>query len=373
MRQQDAEEFLSHFLSSIRRQLKKTGAGPDPTEVFRFGMEQRLQCGDCKKVRYRVDATDAASVPVPKREKGKDADGKDLFEEISLKECLDLLTGTEALEYTCPSCQKQVIATKQTKFSTFPEVLVVHAKKFQLVNWVPTKLDIPVLLPEDDILQLDDYIGRGLQPGETEFPDDAAAAPALPQFNVEAMGQLEAMGFPAVRCQKALLATGNSDPQAAMEWLFQHMDDPDIDAPIQTSAPSGAAEPSPEVVELISAMGFTSAQAKKALRETGGDPERAVDWLFSHPDDNGEDSAPAASAAPQAASVGGSSTLPARYRLKAFISHKGPSVHSGHYVAHIRGPDGAWVLFNDEKVVRADAESVRELKKLAYLYVFERA
>lgn len=112
MRQQDAEEFLSHFLSSIRRQLKKTGAGPDPTEVFRFGMEQRLQCGDCKKVRYRVDATDAASVPVPKRENGKDADGKDLFEEISLKECLDLLTGTEALEYTCPSCQKQVIATK---------------------------------------------------------------------------------------------------------------------------------------------------------------------------------------------------------------------------------------------------------------------
>ena len=42
-------------------------------------------------------------------------------------------------------------------------------------------------------------------------------------------------------------------------------------------------------------------------------------------------------------------------------------------MAHIRGADGAWVLFNDEKVVRADAESVRELKKLAYLYVFERA
>ena len=31
-----------------------------------------------------------------------------------------------------------------------------------------------------------------------------------------------------------------------------------------------------------------------------------------------------------------------------------------------------WVLFNDEKVVKADTESVRELKKLAYLYVFER-
>jgi ubiquitin carboxyl-terminal hydrolase 5/13 len=61
-------------------------------------------------------------------------------------------------------------------------------------------------------------------------------------------------------------------------------------------------------------------------------------------------------------------------------------VHSGHYVAHIRVPnlksvanlgeaaaeEDGWVLFNDEKVVKADRESVKELKKLAYLYVFER-
>lgn len=37
---------------------------------------------------------------------------------------------------------------------------------------------------------------------------------------------LEGMGFPTVRCQRALLATGNSDGEAAMEWLFAHMDDP---------------------------------------------------------------------------------------------------------------------------------------------------
>lgn len=109
--------------------------------------------------------------------------------------------------------------------------------------------------------------------------------------------------------------------------------------------------------------------------------ERAVEWLFNHPDDNGEDTAPATSSSEKAPP--GSSRLPARYRLKAFISHKGPSVHSGHYVAHIRMPRtgdamnmddvaGDWVLFNDEKVVRADATSVRELKKLAYMYVFER-
>ena len=102
------------------------------------------------------------------------------------------------------------------------------------------------------------------------------------------MAQLEGMGFPTVRCQKALLATGNSDAKAAMEWLFQHMDDPgacrpflceaeaysentaaDIDAPIQASGSgSSAPEPAQEQVAMLADMGFTPAQGRKALRET---------------------------------------------------------------------------------------------------------
>ncbi|KAI0816905.1 ubiquitinyl hydrolase [Trametes gibbosa] len=376
MRQQDAEEFFTHLVTVLRRHAKRAGADArgEPTEVFAFGMEQRLQCGECKRVRYRVDAMDTVSVPVPAREKGKDVEGKVLYEDVPLTECLDIVAGTEALEYQCPACHKKVIATKQTRFATFPEVLVVHAKKFRLVNWVPAKLDIPVIVPKSDELQLDAYLGRGLQPDETELPnDDAAAAPGVPQFNEAAMAQLEAMGFPTTRCQKALLATGNSDPEAAMEWLFAHMEDPDIDAPIQlpsSAVASGGPEPSAEQVGMLVDMGFTPAQARKALRETGGNAERAVEWLFSHPDDSGEGATPAAGSALQQA-TGGSATLPACFRLKAYISHKGPSVHAGHYIAHVRTEAG-WVLFNDEKVVRADAESVRELKKLAYMYVFER-
>jgi ubiquitin carboxyl-terminal hydrolase 5/13 len=100
---------------------------------------------------------------------------------------------------------------------------VIHAKKFQLVNWVPTKLDIPINLPPLDTLGLDKYIGSGLQATEVELPEEPSG---LPAFNAEAMAQLEGMGFPKVRCQKALLATGNADPNAAMEWLFAHMEDP---------------------------------------------------------------------------------------------------------------------------------------------------
>jgi hypothetical protein len=46
-----------------------------------------------------------------------------------------------------------------------------------------------------------------------------------------------------------------------------------------------------------------------------------------------------------------------------------------HYVAFIRKQDQkdrnmAWVLYNDEKVVKAD--DVEEMKKFAYVYFFER-
>ena len=254
-------------------------------------------------------------------------------------------------------------------------------------------IDVPVLVPDN--LTLDKYLGKGLQPNEEAMPEESAtSAPTEPIFDSVALNQLTMMGFPEIRCKKALLAVpGNVE--GAMDWLFQHMEDPDIDAPLQFSSTGSAPEPDPGVVAMLQDMGFSSAQAKKALRETvrttfncfargftesrtqNGDADRAVEWLFNHPDDTGEDALPSSrnTAAPQQVNYGGSSNLPAQYRLKAFISHKGFSVHSGHYVAHIRcdGKDSEeWVLFNDEKVVKADMESVNHLKKLAYLYVFER-
>ncbi|THH14073.1 hypothetical protein EW146_g6207 [Bondarzewia mesenterica] len=375
MRQQDSEEFFTYLLASLRRNAKRTGTSlsAEPTEIFSFGIEQRLQCTECKGVRYRVDGQDVLSIPVPAREKGKDVDGKTQYEEVRVKECLDIAMGVESLEYKCPQCQKDVVANKRSRLSTFPQVLVLHAKKFQLVNWVPTKLDIPLIFPSNDVIELDDYLGRGLQPGETELVEEQKDAPGLPQFHEASMAQLEAMGFPIIRCQKALLATGNNDAEAAMEWLFAHMEDPDIDAPIAVDTLSGgtSSEPDPEHINMLVDMGFTPAQVRKALRETNSDPARAVEWLFSHPEDTGEDSTSAPSSSAEASGLGGTRTLPARYMLKAFVSHKGPSVHSGHYVAHVRLGD-RWILFNDEKVVAADQESVKELKELAYLYIFER-
>jgi uncharacterized UBP type Zn finger protein len=117
-----------------------------------------------------------------------------------------------------------------------------------------------------------------------------------------------------------------------MEWLFQHMEDPDIDAPLDLGG-SGGVSADPEKIEMIGAMGFTPPQARKALRETGGDIERAVDWLFNHPDDQGDvdsDGGAADTAASLSKELAGSNELPARFQLRSIVCHKGTSIHAGY-------------------------------------------
>ena len=249
---------------------------------------------------------------------------------------------------------------------------------------MPTKLDIPVQV-SDGIFDLSPYCSSGLQPGEEEFPEDAAVSTgggSVTTFtpNAAALAQLESMGFGRNRCERALHATGNDDPEAAMNWLFGHMEDPDIDEPLKLGgggeATSGLVEPSK--IAQLGDMGIPAPQARKALRECAGDVNRAIDWVFSHPDDAGDVEGPgggdsvAATGPPQLA---GSADLPAKFELQSIVCHKGASIHTGHYVAFIRkqieDEGRQWVLFNDEKVVEAvDAE---EMKKFAYVYFFRRA
>ena len=33
--------------------------------------------------------------------------------------------------------------------------------------------DVPIILPDGDSIVLDQYLGKGLQPGETQLPEDA--------------------------------------------------------------------------------------------------------------------------------------------------------------------------------------------------------
>ncbi|KAI9031682.1 hypothetical protein CLU79DRAFT_694306, partial [Phycomyces nitens] len=293
MRQQDAYEFFQLFCKTVS-QKEHTNKDQDPTQTFDFSLEQRLQCG-----------------------------------KFGFYECLDRFVQEETVEgYNCPHCKEKTTAFKSVKFNTFPDVLVIHARRFAFVDWVPRKLDVKITFPKEPI-NLDKYLGTGQQPGEDILPEDEIPA-EVPSFDQSAVEQLMSMGFPEARCQKALINTGNNGAEVAMNWIFEHMDDPDIDAPLTASAPSSG--PTDDQIATLCDMGFTPAQAKKALKET---------VVYATP--------------------------PFDYRVKSFVSHKGTSVHCGHYVAHVR-KEGEWVLFNDNKVAIAPNPPIGE----AYVYFLQR-
>lgn len=332
MRQQDAFELFQHLFKLISR--SPHNDQKDPTAEFRFVLEQRLQCLGCHKVRYSSNEQDNIflDVPLVKLDAGSEgAEAANAYKPVTLKECLDNFTAPEKVELTCLSCGSRAGFTKQSLFKTFPNVLAVNARKMAVVNWVPIKIDVPVFVPLEPF-SMDSYLSKGLQPSEELLPEEPEnQAPAFVPDEA-AIAQLEAMGFPRNRAEKALHATGNSDANAAMEWLFAHLDDADIDAPLDLSAGSGGAGTAdPEKIEMLGAMGFGAPQAKKALRETGGDVERAVEWLFSHPDDQGimEDESLSEAADKSQKELAGSAALPAQFQLQSIVCHKGTSIHAG--------------------------------------------
>ncbi|KAI1079852.1 ubiquitinyl hydrolase [Whalleya microplaca] len=382
MRQQDAFELLQHLLKLVTRS-QHPAPLTDPTQPFRFAMEQRLQCLSCKKVRYSTNEQDNVFIDVP-IEKSPPVEGEgESYKPVTLKQCLDNFTAQEVVELTCAACGSKDGFTKRSLFKTFPTTLVVNARKMTIENWVPRKVDVPVIVGDGPFL-LDEYLSSGLQESEELLPEEEAAAAPTFVPNGGALDVLMAMGFSRNRCERALHATGNEDANAATEWLFGHMEDADIDEPLVV-APAGSGDSAaadPEKIEMLAAMGFGAPQARKALKETSGDVERAVEWLFSHPDDQGDfgdsgdsgDSGNAGAAPDTEKGDAGSAALPAKFQLQSIVCHKGTSIHTGHYVAFIRKlldtTVPKWVLFNDEKVV--EAGDVEEMKKTAYVYFFNR-
>lgn len=128
-------------------------------------------------------------------------------------------------------------------------------------------------------LALDNFRATGPVASEKLFPEGIcltrhipnhvdSVASAEPQFDADALNQLIGMGFPEIRCKRALLKTGNNGPDVAMNWLFEHMEDVDIDDPLPSSngaKPSGG--PSDAELAPLVDMGFTKKQAAIAMKE----------------------------------------------------------------------------------------------------------
>jgi len=389
--QQDAYEFYQYLLESIERSEHAESQGKyDPTRAFKIRFEDRIECDQSHMVKYTSRVDNTLSLPIPlstaELEQINDTQQKIAKKEkidpsnrprVALSRCIEAWATPELInDFFSNATGQRGTAHKTTRFATFPDVLTLHMRKFLLDGWVPKKLDVFLDAPDEiDLTHL--RAKGGLQPGETALPEHppasavpaAAAAAAEPQYDKQLVAQLMEMGFPQNRAIKAAVKTKNAPLDVAMEWLISHMEDADIDAPLETpkatSSPADAGPPE-ESVAMLCSMGFSRAQALKALKATQNNVERATEWIFSHAEDmdvvEGAGGAAVAAAPAETLPDG-----PGKYKLVAFISHMGTSTLSGHYVCHIL-VDGKWVLFNDRKVSACSDPP----KDMAYMYFYQR-
>jgi len=138
--------------------------------------------------------------------------------------------------------------------------------------------------------------------------------------SVEAISQLESMGFSSAASRTALRVSGNSNSvEAACEWLFANMDNID----------DACAKAERELEEK-----------EQAGRDASSTDDTTMNEII---DGKGE------------------------YELFGVVSHMGSNTACGHYVAHVK-KNNQWILFNDEKVAVSESPPLG----LGYLYFFRR-
>lgn len=357
MRQQDAAEYLTYFSDTLEKVEKRFAK--DSLSAMKFSTETRLQCDKCFKVRYTTENDQQMLiVPVPKSAE-------------SLIECLQAWRSPHQTDFSCPSCKTRESATVCTRVSSLPSVLAVLAQRFVFEDYTLQKrlnsVKVNTLGPVDFSFLREFSVNCDRQQ-ELLLPEDSAD----PVVDTSLVSQIVSMGFSETRAIKALLKTGGGDTEAALNWLFAHMDDADIDDPLPDSgASTDSWSKHADKVTSLMEMGFTDLQSKKALLESSFNVERAIEWVFSNCD------MPITEDDVVIANDSSNSTRPivnpnqsSSFELFGVISHKGSSTQCGHYVCHlqkiVKEQGRQWVLFNDNRVVKAPNFET----DFGYLYFF---
>ena len=293
--QQDAVEFLEFFMKKFALY-----------ENVSFDLQQTIKCAECGYETTTQSKPDYLQVPLV-----EDSNTVDLNDMISSYFKDEFLEGSK-----CEKCNGQECLKKHFGLVRGPQkCLIVVITRAALKNWVPSKVNTPVTIPSGVNLE-------GFKEEVKKF---------IP--NEDALNQLMMMGFDRDLCSEALKQTDN-DLEAACNAL--------LTGAVKVQSSSVVIDEA-SLVELLS-MGFDEELARRALELTQNNKENACDILLSSPEKLFE---------VNAGPTDSRCAIEARseqYELRGVISHKGPSLHCGHYIAHVKDAD-KWILFNDEKAV----------------------
>ncbi|KAK5780461.1 hypothetical protein RI543_002220 [Arxiozyma heterogenica] len=364
-RQQDAMEFFTFIMDRVKSVNKMT----------QFILVDKLKCIKCGKVKYTEQISNSIQVSLPEDPSVRD---------INLTEQLNhyFEANAEDIQFDCPSCKETVKGIKQLSLSSGPDLLVLNVMRMQIdrSNWTVKKTSDPIRY--DSTIFLNSYVTKH-DPNETilEEPEEEetdSTSEFIPRENV--LLQLMEMGFSKDACRKALYYTGNlPDGEVAVQWLFEHIEDPDINDPLviknKNNNNSDHDSMYEEKAKEMTEMGFEYSICLKALKINKGDISSSIEWVFSHPDGVENSDIKSDTTEPirkqKDEHCGHEGMNNVKYNLLDVVCHKGNSVQSGHYVEfHRDSIDQPWVLYNDEKMVQVDTED--EIQKNGYIYVYKR-
>jgi len=319
--QQDAAQYFQYVLEKLDRaelgagdRLKRSTGVLVSSHLFSYSTESRSVCISDNRVKYKISPPETmlslripmskatvsdADTPDLKRQKSEE-DKKEVVPIVTFDACLEEWSAMSTIDdYRWPHLQNSISpALTQMRFVNFPRYLLVHMQRYELGDdWQPRKIEVDIDVPEHISLQR--FKGLGPQESEvlvieeeeTMMTSNSDTPYSVPVIDEGALGQLMDMGFNMNCCKRALMAVGGSDVDAAMNWVFEHNEDPDFNDPLPEGggavpAATSHAESNVDesvVMELVENLGcFSADQVRAAVKHCNGAADRAADWLFSH-------------------------------------------------------------------------------------------
>jgi ubiquitin carboxyl-terminal hydrolase 5/13 len=278
-KQQDAFEYLAYILDKFEKMEKQNGR-PNPVESFEFDLETRLECLECHCAKYQKQRTWYLPLSIPDWQ-SKQEEGSTCTYEESIQKFLS----EEKVELTCTNCNKKTPFIKTQRMLNYPKYLVIIYERF-VYDWVPKKLETLFKFPIEglDISMLN---REHANPNEKVIHEDESNTSDQEedqQFNQSHLNSLIQEGVPELAAKHALISTGHN-PDMALMWFYENMENPVIIQPIPKVKKVGISKPmcNEEDIQTLVSFGFTREQAEGSLIQHNNNTDMAANFLFNNP------------------------------------------------------------------------------------------
>ena len=157
---------------------------------------------------------------------------------VNFQDCVKMFQNDQSYTTTCQNCKQDTLHAKLNYIDKFPKYLLVNMKNIVVNGWVPRKLHALLQFSPDEI----DFSDLAFRTMDNEkFIQEKMDEENLgqePAFQVDEMAlmQLTSMGFTVNRATRALAETGGNVDNA-LNLIFSTIDDQTWDEPYNPNKP----------------------------------------------------------------------------------------------------------------------------------------